>query len=217
MSHHLFDADWHRLALAGRPEAIQMLADRTIVPLYRFCLYRLGMDEHACQDVVQETMLLALSRLDRYQPGRSNGRILPWLRGLARNQIRRVLSERKISSGQLSLSAGADLPAKDSPVSIPDIDGSPLDADSIGFCQTSGLVGATMSQLPVRYSGVLEDKYIKGRAVRDIAAGLGMTEKAVESLLVRARAAFKKVFTILSKRQPAAGNVPPVVAAKGAI
>lgn len=216
MSHHLFDADWHSRALSGRPEAIQMLADRTIVPLYRFCFYRLGMDEHACQDVVQETMLLAISRLERYQPGRSNGRIMPWLRGLARNQIRRVLSERKISAGRISLTGGVDLPAKPPLIPLPDLDGSPLDARAISDYQASGLVGATMSQLPARYCGVLEEKYIKGKAVRDIAAELGLTEKAVESLLVRARAAFKKVFNILSKRRQSEFDSAAADGAKGA-
>ncbi len=61
------------------------------------------------------------------------------------------------------------------------------------------MVNAAMSQLPPQYASALEAKYVCTRSVRDMAAALQTTEKAVESLLSRARAAFKATFLALSK------------------
>ena len=58
--------------------------------------------------------------------------------------------------------------------------------------ETQALVNATMAQLPPHYREALEAKYLDGRSVRDIAAAAGNTEKAVESLLGRARQAFRR-------------------------
>src|SRR5262245_53800958 len=77
-----------------------MMADALLEPLYRFCLYRVGRNAHLCEEVVQETLVRALRDLDRYDPTRSNGNIFPWLTGLARNEISRVLGRER---GTLSL------------------------------------------------------------------------------------------------------------------
>ena len=61
------------------------------------------------------------------------------------------------------------------------------------------MVNATMAQLPPHYREALEAKYVKGTSVRDLAAALGLTEKAVESQLVRARKAFRATFTALAR------------------
>ena len=86
-----FDASWRKQALAGEPAAIQSLADHVLRPLYSFCYYRVGCNPDLCEEVVQETLLAAIQRLDRYDPGRTEGVIFGWLTGLARNEIRRAL------------------------------------------------------------------------------------------------------------------------------
>ena len=52
-----FDAAWRKEALGGNVEAVSKLARWAVGPLFRFCYYRLGQDEHLCEDVVQETLL----------------------------------------------------------------------------------------------------------------------------------------------------------------
>jgi DNA-directed RNA polymerase specialized sigma24 family protein len=52
-------------------------------------------------------------------------------------------------------------------------------------------VQATLDTLPERYGQALEWKYVDGLAVAEIAARLGTGEKAAESLLSRAREAFR--------------------------
>ena len=53
------------------------------------------------------------------------------------------------------------------------------------------LVQATVDTLPDRYSDVLEWKYVDGLSVDEIAAQLNIGVKAAESLLTRARTAFR--------------------------
>src|SRR5262245_56570305 len=97
-----FDEGWRQAALRGEPTAIQTLASAVLGPLFTFCLYRVGRNQHLCEEVVQETMLRALHDLDKYVPARAQNNIFPWLTGLARNQIQRVLGREQ---GHVSLQA----------------------------------------------------------------------------------------------------------------
>jgi DNA-directed RNA polymerase specialized sigma24 family protein len=44
-------------------------------------------------------------------------------------------------------------------------------------------------------------KYVSGRSVAQIAQDVGRSEKAAESLLTRARAAFGEVFELLARKR----------------
>jgi RNA polymerase sigma-70 factor (ECF subfamily) len=72
------------------------------------------------------------------------------------------------------------------------------DADVLRL-ETRQLVNVTMSQLPVHYQQALEAKYLNGQSLREMAAALRMSVEAVESLLGRARRAFRETFEILSR------------------
>ena len=56
------------------------------------------------------------------------------------------------------------------------------------------LIHETIAELYSRYRKVLILKYVENRKVAEIAAMLGQSEKAIESLLSRSRQAFRKVF-----------------------
>src|SRR5581483_4932548 len=90
-----FDADWRSRALGGDPTAVADLAEAVLQPLYSFCLYRVGRNRHLCEEVVQETLVRAIRDLDRYDPARSNNNVFPWITGLARNEVQRVLSRER--------------------------------------------------------------------------------------------------------------------------
>jgi DNA-directed RNA polymerase specialized sigma24 family protein len=91
----VFNADWKARAMGGNAEAIGVLAEAALPPLYNFCLYRVGRDRHLCEEVVQETLVRAIRDLSHYDPNRAGDNIFPWLTGLARNEISRVLSRHK--------------------------------------------------------------------------------------------------------------------------
>jgi len=192
----IFDADWRRRALAGEPDATQLLAETALLPLFRFCFHRVGGNRHLCEEVVQETLLRALRDLDRYEPTRAGAHVFPWLTGLARNEITRVLSREKntVSLEQLWARMDRDLRAIFARLETQDFPDEVMQRE-----ETRALVNATMAQLPPHYRQALEAKYVDGQSVRAIAADAGNTEKAVESLLGRARQAFREAFLVLTR------------------
>ena len=191
-----FDAPWHLAAVRGDTKAIDRLAREALGPLYRFCLYRVGRDRHLCEEVVQETLVTAIRRLERYDPGRAKGDIFPWLTGLARNEIRRVLSREKATISLETLWERMDEQLRGV---YAQIESEPLGDEILRREETREMVGATMSQLPAQYRDALEAKYVAGKTVRDIAAAWRITEKAVESRLTRARKAFRATFMALAQ------------------
>jgi RNA polymerase sigma-70 factor (ECF subfamily) len=192
----IFDADWRARALRGDAAAVQLMADALLEPLYRFCLYRVGRNRHLCEEVVQETLVRALRDLDHYDPPRANNNIFPWVTGLARNEIHRVLNRERAGVSLEALWAKMDgellaLYAR--------LDSEPFADEVLLREETRELVNATMSQLPPHYREALEAKYVTGRSVRDLARLWSTTEKAVESQLTRARKAFRATFLALTR------------------
>jgi DNA-directed RNA polymerase specialized sigma24 family protein len=53
--------------------------------------------------------------------------------------------------------------------------------------------------LPQHYREALEAKYVSRRSVREIAAASSASEKSIESLLTRARQAFRETFLALAR------------------
>ncbi len=192
----IFDQRWHEQALRGEPEAVSTLARSAVEPLYRFCFYRLGANSHLAEEVVQETLLRAISNLEKYEPARANGNILGWLTGLARNEIRRALGQ---EGAAVSFQALWDKLDDDLRAAYAQIESEPLAHDVLDREETRDMVNATMAQLPANYREALEAKYVAGKSVRDIATALRMSEKAVESQLTRARKAFRATFVTLSE------------------
>ncbi len=197
-----FDAGWRTRALAGDADAVQVLADASLGPLYGFCFYRVGRDRHLCEEVVQETLVRALRTLEQYDPARADNNIFPWLTGLARNEIHRVLARQKSAASLEGLWARMD---RELLTVYARLESQPLPEELLEREETREMVNAAMSQLPPNYREALEAKYVEGKSVRDIAGLLRMTEKAVESQLTRARQAFRATFLAL------VGNLEPDV------
>ena len=191
-----FDEMWRRRALAGDPEAIEQLAEAAVPGLYAFCLYRVGRNRHLCEEVVQEALVEAMRKLKEYEPGRCEGDIFPWLMGLARNVIQRVLAKEKSAVSLEALWARMDRELLDV---FARLDSAPFADELLQREETREMVNMTMSQLPGHYREVLAAKYVEGRSVRDMAAGSATSEKAVESMLTRAREAFRVTFLALTK------------------
>ena len=57
-----------------------------------------------------------------------------------------------------------------------------------------GLIQFALDQLPEHYARALELKYIQGCGSQEIAAVIGSSDTAVQSMLARARAAFREVY-----------------------
>ena len=191
-----FDTHWQTRALEGHADAIAQLAGEVTEALYRFCFYRVGGNRHLCEEIVQETFVTAITRLAQYEPDRAGDDIFPWLTGLARNEVRRVLAREKLGA---SLEAMWSMMDRELREVFSQIESEPFNDEMLQREETQQMVNATMSQLPTKYRAALEDKYVQGLSVREIAASSALTEKAVESQLSRARRAFRETFMALAR------------------
>jgi RNA polymerase sigma-70 factor (ECF subfamily) len=59
---------------------------------------------------------------------------------------------------------------------------------------TAERVAAALAAIPDRYEAVLQAKYLDGQSVEEISLARGESPKAVESLLTRARQAFREAY-----------------------
>jgi len=156
--------------------------------LYRFALARLGGNEDAAEEIVQRVLIRALARLQTYK---GEAALLTWLCTLCRREISSwreregQLREVSLFDDRLQVRAALDALAA-------------VEADdpeaTLRRRELSGLVQLTLDHLPGRYGDVLEWKYIQELSVDEIAGRLGVGYKAAESLLTRARAAFRDGF-----------------------
>lgn len=193
-----------RRVLAGDAAAFDEFFERYFPRLFRFALPRLGGNEDAAEEVVQRVLIRALARLQTY---RGEAALLTWLCTFCRHEIARVREH----DGRLREVSLFD----DRPQLRPALDAlTALDADdpeqALRRRELAELVRQTLDHLPGRYGEVLEWKYIQGLSVDEIAARLGVGYKAAESVLSRARAAFRHGFAFVMDEWT--GGSPPRLA-----
>jgi RNA polymerase sigma-70 factor (ECF subfamily) len=180
--------------LEGDRAAAEDFFQRHVDSLYEFVHYRVGGQRALAEDVVQDTLLVALERLRAYD-GRSS--LYTWLCGIAKNKIRALRRKRRpVSIEEVLEEADPEIDAI-----LAEVDRTPLPEWILEKQETQELVGATLSSLPTDYRDSLVDKYMEGLSVEDIARKRGKGTKAAESTLHRARVAFAKVFQLLARRR----------------
>ena len=177
-------------------DAIGEMVDASLEPLFRFCLYRVGKNRHLCEEVVQETIVRGIAELKQYQPDRSGGSLFPWLMGLALNEIRRTQSREPDAKILETMWNRMDDELR---TIFGRLESAPLATYVLAREETHEMVNATMSQLPQHCRVALEAKYVAQRSVKDIAQDQATSEKAIESLLTRARQAFRETFLALTR------------------
>jgi RNA polymerase sigma-70 factor (ECF subfamily) len=158
--------------LAGDEEAWQALYDAMCEPLFAYVSWRCGGLRDLAEEVAQETWLIAVRRMRAFDP--RQGSFLSWLRGIAANLLRNHFR------------AGR----RDQPLH-----------EDIGAVGTEPerreqreAIAQALTLLPERYEAVLRAKYLEQRSVGEIAAAWGETPKTIESLLTRARQAFRAAY-----------------------
>jgi len=168
-----------RAVLAGDEHAWRTWCLEVFDDLDRFVIWRCGGNRNEADEIVQETWLMAVRRIRAFQPQQAS--FLSWLRGIAvnvrRNRLRsaRRLSQRElIGDGKLHDAACPD---------------SYADAH-----EQNEQIAAALDGLLERQENVLRAKYFDGLSVAEIATAWNETPKAIESLLSRARDAFREQF-----------------------
>ena len=144
----------------------------TIHPLYEFVSRRAGPFRQLAEDITQETYLRAVVQ---WRKLRRPDKPLAWLQTVARNLLLNHYRRRKPKSlDELNLKEVLETIPVDSP-------------------DAAALVYWGLARLRRRSRRLLEAFYIEGKPVRTIAAELGVSERAVEGRLRRARQALKSV------------------------
>lgn len=159
--------------LLGDEAAWRTLYERTFDAVYAYVYYRTGRQTHRTDDVVQEAWLVAVRRIGSFDPQR--GSFEAWLKGIADNVLRNHRRRWQRDARQAAHDEIDEIPAADKR------DGGEL-------------VPLAMSAIPSHYQALLRAKYQEQLSVAEIACRDGRTEKAVESLLTRARDAFRRAY-----------------------
>lgn len=163
------------LALDGRQDAYRELLSRYREPIYRFIRASTGNAQEAL-DLTQETFIAAFAALDRYDRSRP---FLTWIRRIALNKCRdwgRRRRLRKILWRTAPIDAAYDMPDD------------AIAADVIAADRAELMrVNAAISRLPARLREILILRTVEGLGQTETADVLGISEKAVETRLYRAR------------------------------
>ncbi len=170
-----------RAASRGDRDARARLFDRYLDAVYEFVFYRVGRRPDVAEEVTQEVFARALAHMDRYDPTR--GDFGQWLGGISRNAIRDLARRAR--------APGSALASDPTPVLGGLPGGRDPAAEAAARDGEEALLRA-LSALPERYRDLLRWKYLEEQSVRDIARRRQTTEKAVEGMLGRARAALRE-------------------------
>ncbi len=150
------------------------------IPLLYGMFMRRWPNPSLAEELVQRTVFDAVRGCGSYDPSRGSPE--EWIFGIARNNIRleaRKRASRPSTNGDIGLYLEA-------------IDTKPLPDEVLEQKETAVLVRSALGRLESKEQTVLRTRYIEGLPARDIARQMGITEKAVHSLLYRARISLRK-------------------------
>lgn len=177
-----------RRVASGDEEAFNQFFREYFPRLFRFTMARTDGDDILAEEIVQRTMCKVVRKIGSY---RGEALLFSWLCQICRNETTELYRK----SGYPGRNV---VPIEDNPAVRAALESMADDlagpekqkADD----ELARFVHITLEHLPVRYSTALEMKYISGMSVDEIGKTLQISTKAAESVLSRARAAFKEGF-----------------------
>jgi RNA polymerase sigma-70 factor (ECF subfamily) len=164
--------DVEQILLQGRYDEAQLaraLLDRYYAPLYNIS-FSILKDSGEADDIVQETLLAALNKIDQYEPGTN---LKTWLSRIAVNRCRDVLRKRKVREKFYAIWLGSD--KSDSPPRGPEV----RTADH----ELAGELWQAVDQLNDKHRLPIIFHYVHDMTAGEIAAVLGIKEGTVYSRL----------------------------------
>ena len=181
---------------AGDQGAFDVFFREYFPRLFRFTLTRVDNNEELAEEIVQRTMCIVVRKMGSY---RGEALLFTWLCQICRNETSSVFRQRNLELRE-------DIPIEDHPAvqaaleSVAADDGRPESA--LRRDEIANFVRVTLEHLPANYASALEMKYVRGCSVREIADSLSVGEKAAESILSRARVAFRERFRAIWDIEP---------------
>lgn len=165
--------------LAGDERAWRQWYEASFPSLLAYVSWRCAGLRDLTEEVIQDTWLIAVRRIRRFDP--EAGSFEAWLRGIAANVLRNHWRGRRRLRARTEPLNGQD------PAALPE---APATADR----ERAERITRALACLPERYEAALRAKYLDGQTVAQIAEACGETPKAIESLLTRARQAFRDAY-----------------------
>lgn len=169
------DAALARRALAGEQQAARQLVERHREAVYRLARSATG-DADEAFDITQEAFVAAFGALRRYDPARP---FRGWIAAITLNKCRDYARRRAVRRflGMPIPDNAADWIAEDAPSS------ETIVADRAELAATARAIAA----LPASLKDVLILRTLEGLSQEETATALGISGKAVETRLYRAR------------------------------
>jgi RNA polymerase sigma-70 factor, ECF subfamily len=163
-------------AAAGDPDAVRWLLDDVAPIVFGFLYARVGGDEAAAEDLLQETLLEAVRGAAAF---RAEAAASTWMCAIARRRLARYYeSERKAEMARRSLTLVNDGPGFSGP------------GDEV--LERQDEVVRALGRLPAMQRQVLVLKYLEDMSVVDIAEQLDRSRVQVQSLLQRGREGLRR-------------------------
>ena len=174
--------------LAGDERAFREFFDMHAQRLAAFVMRRSGADPALAEDVVQSAMIRAIRGLGNY---RGEASLHTWLCTICRSEILDRRRKEGREPPMVSIDGDESVGRKVAQLELSaEFDFGPSDGEP----DRAERVAVTLTRLPQRYAAVLELKYGDELSVEEIANNLGLTAKAAQSLLARARDAFREAW-----------------------
>src|SRR5262245_9734102 len=173
--------------LAGDEQAFEAFFNAYFPRVYRFALPRLNGDVEAAREVVQSALAKAMRRIADF---RGESALFTWICQICRREAVDYIRSRRRHVKHLVLID--DRPELRSAIEAIE---APEEYDLVrqyGRAEVGRLVRVVLDRLPSNYGDALEWKYMEGSSVEEIGARLGIGTVAAQSLLARARIAFRE-------------------------
>lgn len=173
------EAILHQAILRGDEGAWNVLFQRHFGLLYRYVYVRSGKNREMTEDIIQECWLVAVRRIGSFDPERAP--FQAWLQGIARNVLLNLRRRRRrLHEMERGAEHGTPQPK----------------AEKV---DTAELVSLALTSLSPAYQEAITAKYAEGLTVAEMAARSGKSPKAIESMMSRARAAFRREYKQLDE------------------
>lgn len=195
---HESDLASARALLAGDKQAFDAFFGEYFPRLYRFALTRVD-EQEVAEDVAQAAMMNAVKGLEGY---RGDASMFSWLCTICRNEINAYYRRQQRSVPVVAQDDDSIRPILESLEAAAE-DDPDAKYQRREFVQ---LIQEVLDFLPQNYGHSLEWKYIEGLSVSEIATRLELSELAAQSLLARARGAFRDAILQLAPQLAQRGN-----------
>ena len=198
------DLQLARRLIDGDPHTFHLFMDAYAQRLAAFVMRRTGADHASAEDIVQDTLIRAIRALPQF---RGEASLFTWLCQICRSEM--VDQHRKAVRRPQTVSLDAHpqiATLVDARAASEDVLLGPSGAGG----GSEAAILRSLALIPERYARALEWKYGDEVSVDEIGRMLGIGAVAAQSLLARAREAFRVAWRSESGELPVAGDGTPL-------